>query len=269
MVKKRKRISQQLVTQNVGNAAPIKTLKLAPRFKKNGRSTTFKPAVLTKISTISNAHTENEDSITIDDLKNLAHTQIVSATPIYKILSSTNMPSYQESPRSTQDNAAPNCDDLLHVDHSSLLTEAVSGAKVTTKEASQENHQSTENPLQEITTTLSLIEELKQQLMTISYDLSQEQSTEYMTPITTQSPGAEDSFYQVVDFQLSESRAVINVHTDSEQLVQTEVPDILTENMNENNDATTSMPDTEDKDAEDSVTSTQLFASQAEASETT
>ena len=41
MARQRKRISQQLVPQNLGDAAPIKMLKLAPRFKKTGRSTTF------------------------------------------------------------------------------------------------------------------------------------------------------------------------------------------------------------------------------------
>ena len=155
--------------------------------------------MLTKTSTSNIAHTVNEDSITNDDVKNMAPTQIVSATPIDKILSSTNMPSYLESPRSTHDNAAQIVDGLLHVNDSSSLTENVSGPKVT-MEASTEIHQTTDNPVKEITTTLSLIEELELQLMTISYNLSQEESTEYMTPITTQSPGAENSIYQLDDF---------------------------------------------------------------------
>ena len=90
-----------------------------------------------------------------------------------------------------------------------------------------------------------------------------------MTPITTQSPEAENSSYQLDDFQLSESRSVLNVHTASDQLVQTEVSDILIENMDEKDDATTTMHITEDEDTKDSVADILLFTSQAGASETT
>ena len=44
---------------------------------------------------------------------------------------------------------------------------------------------------------------------------------------------------------------MLNLHTASEQLFQTEVSDILIENMDEKNDATTTMHINEDEDTND------------------
>merc|ERR1719244_1036293 len=96
LVKQRKQISQQS-GQNFGDAATIKLLQLDRRFKKTGRSTTLKPAEPTESSTSRNTHIEDKDTKLNNDVKNPAHTQIVAATPIYEILSSTNMPAYQVS----------------------------------------------------------------------------------------------------------------------------------------------------------------------------
>merc|ERR1711874_402609 len=72
------------------------------------------------------------------------------------------------------------------------------------------------------TTTLSLIEELKRQLITISYDLTQEQSTEDTPFMTTLSPDPDNTDYEYDDFQPSESRSVINVHTADENFGHSE-----------------------------------------------
>merc|ERR1719244_1207368 len=258
LVKQRKQISQQS-GQNFGDAATIKLLQLDRRFKKIGRSTTLKPAEPTESSTSRNTHIEDKDNKLNNDVKNPAHTQIVAATPIYEILSSTNMPAYQESPRSRQDNEVRVSDTLLLVDDSLLQASAeeTSGQEVTSHQEEHHHPRTTEHPETEVTTTLSLIEELKRQLITIAYDLSQEQSTEYMTTSTEEGPLR----YELDDFQLSESRSVINLHTASEQLVQSEKPDIpMTDNLSREPDATTTMLIT---NADDITEPESLFGSQA------
>ena len=44
----------------------------------------------------------NDDNKVTDDVRNVAHTLNMAITPIYKILSSTTMPSYPESPQNNQ-----------------------------------------------------------------------------------------------------------------------------------------------------------------------
>jgi len=247
MVKQRKRISHQSVHQSVSDATPIETLKLAQRFMNPGRSTTFKPAVLTESSTSSIIHTANEDNKVTDSMRNLANTHNVAPTPKYKILPSTNIPSDKESPRSAQGKAVPISDNSQQVDDSSLN---VSGTKVTSIR-SLDIQQTTEHPLTDRTTTLSLIEELKRQLITIQYDLSPEKTTEVTAIVNTKSPNREDIDYERDDFQLSESRLVLNLHSENEQLVQ---PILIEQNPN-NKDATTmQITKTEDiKESEDDI----------------
>merc|ERR1719483_73698 len=247
MVKQRKRISHQSVHQSVSDATPIETLKLAQRFMNPGRSTTFKPAVLTESSTSSIIHTANEDNKVTDYMRNLANTHNVAATPKYKILPSTNIPSDKESPRSAQGKAVPISDNSQQVDDSSLN---VSGTKVTSIRT-LDIQQTTEHPLTDRTTTLSLIEELKRQLITIQYDLSPKKTTEVTAIVNTKSPNGEDIDYERDDFQLSESRLVLNLHSENEQLVQ---PILIEQNPN-NKDATTmQITKTEDiKESEDDI----------------
>jgi len=227
MVKQRKRILKPITPRKIGDAAPIKTSKLAPRFTKSGRSTTFKPAVATGSLASSIIQTmEDEDNEDSDDEKNLA--------PTVKIESSTRMPSYTESPRSVQDSVAQISDYSQQVDDSSLSIENISGSRVT----SNENiYSTTEHPGTEITTTLSLIEELKRQLITISYDLTLEQSTQGTIGTTTMPPNRDYTDYEYDDFQLSESRSVLNLHTASEQLVHSTMS--TRDNSDSKNDATT------------------------------
>merc|ERR1711874_96656 len=223
MVKQRKRILQPIAARNIGGAAPIKTLKLDPRFMKTGRSTTFKPAMLTEstLSSISDLLEDDDNKVT-DDVKNPTHTQNVAGASNYKMVSSTNMPSYVESPRSAQDNIATISDNSRQVDDSSLSIENISGSKVTARSIPQIIYSTTEHPPAEATTTLSLIEELKRQLITISYDLTQEQSTEDTPFMTTLSPDPDNTDYEYDDFQPSESRSVINVHTADENFGHSE-----------------------------------------------
>ena len=278
MVKQRKLISQPLVPQNLGDAAPISGFKLAQRFTKPGRSTTLKPTESTDTSNLkSEKENELEDSNSHNDVKNLAHVQIVATTPIYDILSSPRMPSYQESPRSSPDNSAPNSDNLLQVDDASLQTPPKDISRMTaTSKPSEELHPTTEHPEPDITTTLSLIEELKRQLITISYDLSEDQSTEEVKiSTTTLAPGSDhfildtmDTMYQLEDLQLSESRSVNQLFSSeetstkkssaSEQLVWSEQPEVEVE------DAVTDMIVTDDENAtelpDDKSSSTQAVS---------
>merc|ERR1712106_1252684 len=203
MVKQRKRISHNAEHQSDVNAALIKILKPVPKFTQPGRSTTLKPAVLTESSTRSILHSANE------------------ATPIYEIMSSTNMQSYQESPRSGQSNAALISESNKQVNDDS--SENMSSTKVTSM-PSLDIHQRTEHPLADTTTTVSLI----------SYDPSTEQTTAIITTMSGMSTEGEE------DFQLSESRSVINLHSASEQLIHFEKPSISNEeNPNSNKDTTT------------------------------
>merc|ERR1719483_329920 len=258
MVKQRKRISHQSVHQSVSDATPIETLKLAQRFMNPGRSTTFKPAVLTESSTSSIIHTANEDNKVTDYMMNLANTHNVATTPKYKILPSTNVPSDKESPRSAQGKAVPISDNSQQVDDSSLN---VSGTKVTSI-GSLDIQQTTEHPLTDRTTTLSLIEELKRQLITIQYDLSPKKTTEVTAIVNTKSPNGEDIDYERDDFQLSESRLVLNLHSENEQLVQ---PILIEQNPN-NKDATTmQITKTEDiKESEDDILFSNIQAGTSE-----
>jgi len=222
MAKQRKRISQ-FRPDILSNVA---TIKLAQRFKKTGRSTT--PAtVQVQSSTTSNLNIrhENQHNETNEATKNLAQVQALTETPVDIILSSTAMPSYQEHQGSGQTKDQVNDSSLKRP------TENISGMVVTSK-MTEAIHQTTEHPGLEITTTLSLIEELKRQLITISYDLSQEQSTDgENNPSTTQKADTVlDPIYDFDDLQISESRSVINLHTSDktdttiEQIVQTENP---------------------------------------------
>jgi len=205
MVKQRKRIMKPITPRRIGDAAPIKSLKLAPRFTKTGRSTTLKPAAVTRSMASSIMIQTGEDKEDTEDWKNLA------GTPTNEIESSTRMPFYTESPRSAQDSLAQISDNSQQADDSSLSSQNISGSKGT---ANKNIPPTTENP--DITTTLSLIEELKRQLITISYDLTGEQSTQEPT---TESHTRDYTEYEYDDFQLSESRSVLNLHTASEQLV--------------------------------------------------
>jgi len=208
MVKQRKRILKPITPRRIiGDAAPIKSLKLAPRFTKTGRSTTLKPAAVTRSMASSIMIQTGADKEDTDDWENLA------VTPTNEIESSTRMPSYTESPRSVQDSLAQISDNSQQADDSSLSSPNISGSKVT---ANKNIPPTTENPGPDLTTTLSLIEELKRQLITISYDLTGEQSTEEPS---TESHTRDYTEYEYDDFQLSESRSVLNLHTASEQLV--------------------------------------------------
>eukprot|EP00092_Neocalanus_flemingeri_P025272 GFUD01027404.1.p1 GENE.GFUD01027404.1~~GFUD01027404.1.p1 ORF type:complete len:743 (-),score=181.44 GFUD01027404.1:280-2199(-) len=240
MNKKRKRVSQQ----NVGDATSIKTLILAQRLTKTGILTALKPAWITESTTSIHLSTKEENKLEDTNLnngvKNMVDAEIMTTTPIHDILSSTRMPSYQESPRSSPDNVTPNSNKLVQVDDSSLerQTESISGIKMTPKPGL--------DLLQAIekTPTLSLIKELKRQLITISYDLSEDQSAhEDKPPTTTLAPGSDhsmlDTMYQLEDLQISESRSYADLYSEEEtltekseadeQIVQTEGPEVPTE----------------------------------------
>eukprot|EP00092_Neocalanus_flemingeri_P060066 GFUD01071950.1.p1 GENE.GFUD01071950.1~~GFUD01071950.1.p1 ORF type:complete len:752 (-),score=186.87 GFUD01071950.1:584-2545(-) len=267
LVEQRRRISQQLVPKKLGDAGPIEMFKLAQRFMKTGRSTTFKPARLIESMTSSNINAEKENEL---QGNNLAHAQNMAAGPIYKILSSTNMSSNQESMKSSLD-SENNLQHLSWSDHISgmLATSEVSRDIHPTTDLppdltttlslieDQDILQTTEYPGPEKTTTLSLIEELKRQLITISYDLSEDQSAhEDKPPTTTLVPGSGhsmlDTMYQLEDLQISESRSVANLYSEeetltekfeaSEQIVQSERPEVLVEvETNKREEAVTSM----------------------------
>ena len=207
MVKQRKRILKPITPRKIDDAATIKTSKLAQRFTKTGRSTTLKPAAATGSIASSLIIQTVEDKEDTQDWKNLA------VTPTNEIESSRRMQSYTESPRSVQDSPAQISDNSQQADDSSLSSQHISGSKVT---ANENIPPTTETPGPDITTTLSLIEELKRQLITISYDLTREQSTQ--EPVT-ESHTRDFTEYEYDDFQLSESRSVLNLHTASEQLV--------------------------------------------------
>eukprot|EP00092_Neocalanus_flemingeri_P006129 GFUD01006600.1.p1 GENE.GFUD01006600.1~~GFUD01006600.1.p1 ORF type:complete len:542 (-),score=129.39 GFUD01006600.1:548-1933(-) len=258
MDKKRKRVSQQ----DVGDATSTKTLILAQRLTKTGILTELKPAWITESTT--SIHLRNKEENELEDtnlnngVKNMEDAEIMTTTPIHDILSFTSMPSYQEFPRSSPDNVKPNGDKLLQVDDSLLerQTESISGIKMTPKPG-QDILQTTEYPGPEKTTTLSLIEELKRQLITISYDLSEDQSAhEDKPPTTTLVPGSGhsmlDTMYQLEDLQISESRSVADLYSEeetltekfeaSEQIVQSERPEVLVEvETNKREEAVTSM----------------------------
>eukprot|EP00092_Neocalanus_flemingeri_P076834 GFUD01095331.1.p1 GENE.GFUD01095331.1~~GFUD01095331.1.p1 ORF type:complete len:728 (-),score=195.66 GFUD01095331.1:334-2223(-) len=229
---KQRNISQHLVHQQLGDAASFKTLKLAERFLKTGRSTTFKPAKLTESSTKSNLNTEMENGQkdkADNVVENVANAQNVAAAQVYKTLSSTSS------------------DNLLQVVDSSIKipSESIS-VKASTSKSIQDIHQTTDYPGTDIgpTPTLSLIEELKRQLITISYDLSEDQSAhEDKPPTTTLAPGSDhsmlDTMYQLEDLQISESRSVADLYSEEEtltekseadeEIVQTERQEIQTE----------------------------------------
>eukprot|EP00092_Neocalanus_flemingeri_P008053 GFUD01008691.1.p1 GENE.GFUD01008691.1~~GFUD01008691.1.p1 ORF type:complete len:754 (-),score=195.97 GFUD01008691.1:42-2009(-) len=240
MDKKRKRVSQQ----DVGDATSTKTLILAQRLTKTGILTELKPAWITESTTSIHLSTKEENELEDTNLnngvKNMEDAEIMTTTPIHDILSFTSMPSYQEFPRSSPDNVKPNGDKLLQVDDSLLerQTESISGIKMTPKPG-LDFLQTTEK-----TTTLSLIEELKRQLITISYDLSEDQSAhEDKPPTTTLAPGSDhsmlDTMYQLEDLQISESRSVADLYSEeetltekstaSEQIVPSEWPDFTEE----------------------------------------
>eukprot|EP00092_Neocalanus_flemingeri_P025273 GFUD01027405.1.p1 GENE.GFUD01027405.1~~GFUD01027405.1.p1 ORF type:complete len:748 (-),score=176.97 GFUD01027405.1:280-2229(-) len=245
MDKKRKRVSQQ----DVGDATSTKTLILAQRLTKTGILTELKPAWITESTTSIHLSTKEENELEDTNLnngvKNMEDAEIMTTTPIHDILSFTSMPSYQEFPRSSPDNVKPNGDKLLQVDDSLLerQTESISGIKMTPKPG-QDILQTTEYPGPEKTTILSLIEELKRQLITMSYDLSEDHSAhEDKPPTTTLAPGSDhsmlDTMYQLEDLQISESRSVADLYSEEEtlteksdadeQLVQTERPEVPTE----------------------------------------
>eukprot|EP00092_Neocalanus_flemingeri_P000646 GFUD01000688.1.p1 GENE.GFUD01000688.1~~GFUD01000688.1.p1 ORF type:complete len:755 (+),score=187.09 GFUD01000688.1:310-2265(+) len=253
MDKKRKRVSQQ----DVGDATSTKTLILAQRLTKTGILTELKPAWITESTTSIHLNTKGENELEDTNLnngvKNMEDAEIMTTTPIHDILSFTSMPSYQEFPRSSPDNVKPNGDKLLQVDDSLLerQTESISGIKMTPKPG-LDYLQTTEK-----TTTLSLIEELKRQLITISYDLSEDQSAhEDKPPTTTLAPGSDhsmlDTMYQLEDLQISESRSVADLYSEeetltekseaSEPIVQSERPEVLVEvETNKREEAVTSM----------------------------
>eukprot|EP00092_Neocalanus_flemingeri_P029949 GFUD01032515.1.p1 GENE.GFUD01032515.1~~GFUD01032515.1.p1 ORF type:complete len:747 (+),score=181.64 GFUD01032515.1:287-2242(+) len=244
--KKRKRVSQQ----DVGDATSTKKLILAQRLTKTGILTELKPAWITESTTSIHLSTKGENELEDTNLnngvKNMEDAEIMTTPPIHDILSSTSMPSYLEYPRSSADYSTPNSDKLLQVNDSSLerQTENISGMKMTPKPG-QDIHQTTEYPGTDNgpTTTLSLIEELKRQLITISYDLSEDQSAhENKPPTTTLAPGSDhsmlDTMYQLEDLQISESRSVADLYSEEEtltekskadeQTVQTERPEVPT-----------------------------------------
>eukprot|EP00092_Neocalanus_flemingeri_P076832 GFUD01095329.1.p1 GENE.GFUD01095329.1~~GFUD01095329.1.p1 ORF type:complete len:766 (-),score=206.37 GFUD01095329.1:334-2337(-) len=235
LVEQRRRISQQLVPKKLGDAGPIEMFKLAQRFMKTGRSTTFKPAKLIESMTSSNINTEKENEL---QGNNLAPAQNMAAGPIYKILSSANMPSDQESMKSRldSDNTLQHLSGSKHISGMSATSEVSRDIHPTTDLPpdrtttlslieDQDTLQNTEYPGAEKTTTLSLIEELKRQLITISYDLSEDQSAhEDKPPTTTLAPGSDhsmlDTMYQLEDLQISESRSVADLYSEEETLTE-------------------------------------------------
>merc|ERR1711892_1207349 len=137
------------------------------------------------------------------------------------------MQSYQESPRSGQSNAAPISQSNKQVNDDSSVN--IFGTKVTSI-PSLDINQRTEHPLADTTTTVSLI----------SYDPSPEQTTAIITTMSMSMSTEGEEDYELDDFQLSESRSVINLHSASELLINFEKPSISNEeNPNSDKDATT------------------------------
>ena len=101
LVKKRKRLSQESVPQNVDDAAEIQTSKLGQRFTKAGSFSTFKPMIWTKHSTIINPeneveHEKKDSHLNISE-KSFVDTTIETVATISNIISTTSIPSIQKS----------------------------------------------------------------------------------------------------------------------------------------------------------------------------
>jgi len=189
--------SHQLVPKKSANVATSKTFNLV------GKSTNLSDSLSRGKLRMD---VENKlDSETNNDEKFLSATQPVLATPNYNILSAI---------RPSSPGYVPNSDSLLKKNDRSSEDSKVDISDIeftTTKH--QEIQYTTKHPGQEINSTELLMEELKQQLITISYNTSREQTVDEGKIPTSIETHASIIINEVDNLQIRESESVIDLHT--------------------------------------------------------